>query len=266
MSETPLSNPSRTPTFEEVLALTVANGFAEVHTNMPGRVEAYYEATQLVDVQPLVKHLVLQEDGSTVEETYPVIKNVPVKFPGANGFRITFPVTKGDEVELAFAECSLEVWKANGGIVGPKDSRRFHIADATATLGLHSKKTSWTGASTSAMTLGKDGGPQVVIRSDKIELGSDADNAPTDYVALASLVKNEIKAVRDSLDSLTTKFNTLIADLTANNIVLAAHTHAVSVAVAGPSPALAALQNGSNATGPAQVGDVKSANVLAKSP
>jgi hypothetical protein len=181
--------PSRSPGFGEVLALAIRNGLAEVHTTMPGVVTKWDELTQLADVKPLVMQQVLEEDGSTSSVPYPVLRNVPMIFPGANGFRLTLPVVPGDEVELTFAECSLEVWKANGGTVDPKDARRFHISDATCTPGLHSKQAPWTGVSKTAATLGKDGGPQAVFRAGGIELGGDDANAATEPLILGQLRK-----------------------------------------------------------------------------
>lgn len=247
----------RSPTFDEVLANAVRSGLGEVHTNMPGRIVSYDADKQLCDVQPLVQQQVLQEDGTTASVSYPVLKNVPVIFPGANGFRITLPIVKDDEVSLCFTECSLEVWKANGGIVNPKDARRFHISDATATPGLHSNKAPWKKASKDAMTMGADSGPQVVFRTGSIELGSDSDNPPSDMVALASLVKTELSHLHDKLDSLVTAFNS-------NNSSLQLHTHPLIVAPGGgsgtssPSLQLATLEPGQS---PDPVGDVKSAKV-----
>lgn len=221
--------PSRSPTFPEVLQLALRQGLAEVHTSMPGRVEKYDEATQLVDVQPLVQQRIVKEDGTIELVSYAVIRSVPLMFPGANGFRTTYPVTNGDEVELSFAECSLEVWKANGGIVDPKDSRRFHISDAVAKLGLHSKKTPWTGASKDAMTLGADGGSQVVIRSNKVELGSDAEHAPTEKGVLGSKQKDDLNTMLQSASqACTTAASACTTAVTALTIVTAAITAGAS--------------------------------------
>lgn len=224
--------PSRSPSFNEVLKNAIINGVAEHHTSMPGRVESYDEATQMVDVQPLVQQRILLEDGTIELVTYAVLKSVPLMFPGANGFRMTFPVVKGDEVELTFSECSLEVWKANGGIVDPKDSRRFHISDATAKLGLHSKKTAWTGASKDAMTLGKDGGKQIVMRDSKIEFGSDADHPPTEKGVLGSKQKDDLSTMLQSASQACTNAGTACTTaVTALTIV----TTAVAAGAAGLS-------------------------------
>lgn len=193
-----IDNPSRSPTFPQVLSTAIRQGLEEVHTNMPGRVESYDEVRQLVDVQPLVDQQVLEEDGTTTSISYPVIRNVPVVFPGANGFRLTLPLVKGDEVSLSFTECSLEVWKANGGQVNPGDARRFHISDAICTPGLHSNKTPWTGASKTAATFGKDGGPQVVWRASTIELGGDDQNAPVEAGVLGTTQKTDLDSMLQS--------------------------------------------------------------------
>jgi hypothetical protein len=48
----------------------------------------------------------------------PILINVPVQFPRGGCFLLTFPVTKGDECLIMFAE---------------RDAKRFHsLSDATA--------------------------------------------------------------------------------------------------------------------------------------
>jgi hypothetical protein len=81
-------------------------------------------------------------------------------------------------------------------------------------------------------------GKMFTFTKDGMEIGVN----PTDWMALASLVKAEIKAVRDTLDGLVTVFN--------------AHTHPY---LPGPGPATApSLTTLTPGSPPAAVNDVKS--------
>lgn len=197
----------RTPTLAEVVTRLIEKRLVRVHTCMPARVERYDAEKQLVDVSPLLKEYrdPTVDDEDLVADALPVIVNVPVIFPGAGGFRVTFPVQVGDIVELAFQERSIDKWLEDGGLVDPEDARMHHLTDAVAHVGLHPNNQPWTGASTSHMTLGNDGGKQIHITASGIALGSES---PTDAVALAS----KVGAALDALMGLLTGWTVLAGD------------------------------------------------------
>lgn len=225
----------------------------DVHTAIPAVVDRYDADAQTVDATPQVKAYARQETQD-VAVPLPQVTKCPVVFPGAGGFRITFPIQQGDTVLLLFAEGSIDAWRKAGGLQDPADMRRHHLSDGIALPGLYDATKAWSKASTSGLTIGSDSGPQLVFRGDVIELGGDDENAPTDNVALASLVKNEISKLRDSVAS---GFDTISTAITA----IGSHTHAVAEAVAAKSDSLSALQTPSD---PGQVGDVKSTILKAK--
>lgn len=204
-----MSEPNPTPTLAQVIRTHIEANGLDVHTMIPATVESYDAAKQLVDATPSILKPVRGEDGAVKWEPYGTIYNCPVIFPGANGFRLTFPIAKGDTVALFFAETSLDVWQQNGGQVNPRDHRRFHTSDAVAVPGFKPDAAAWKGASASDATIGKDGGPQVVFRDSTIEAGGNVDDRPTDFVALA-------QKVLDQLNSMAQTFNT--------------HTHMVETA------------------------------------
>ncbi len=256
--------PPRSPTLLQVLNFSIRSFMEEVHTSMPGRVESYDAEKQLIDVQPMVQQIITHEDGTTEPISFAVIPSVPVIFPSGGGFRMSFPITKGDYVLLCFSERSIEAWKSNGGEVNPRDTRSFNLADAFAIPGLHPNPSAWTGAATDAATIGKDGGPQVVFRESTVELGADAANPPTDWLALASLVKSEIQSVRDDLANFKTSYNShthmlsTVTGVTSNAVVGSPSTIIPGGLVGASNPP------GSSVGPPPAVGDVKSTIVKAK--
>lgn len=174
------------PSLADVIRAFVREGAADLHVSIPAKVVRVELDKGLVDAQPLVKEVL---EGQAV--SVPVIPNVPIVWPGAGGFRLTFPIVAGDVVLLVFADRSLDLWLSKGGEVDPQDPRRHALSDAIAIPGLRSFNAPWAGADAGWVTLGKDGGP-----FQPAALGQD---------------------VRDELDDLRTKF--------------ASHTHPVTVTV-----------------------------------
>jgi hypothetical protein len=200
--------PQRTPTLGTVISNALSSRLLDVHTALPAKVEKYDPTTQTVDVKPTLKPYALAEGNVPEPRALPVITNVPLVFPGAGGFRITFPVKVGDVVLLVFSESSLEAWQSSDGQhdLAPGDFRRHNLSDAIAIPGLHTNAKPWTGASSSAMTLGKDGGPQVVARATGIELGGSDADVPLDAVSKGTKLEAD-------LATLITAHQTLLAAL-----------------------------------------------------
>lgn len=161
---------SRSPTWAEVLSAALDSKLADMRVALPGRVERYDASTQLADVKPLLRDTFTAEDGTEQPLSLPVLTDVPVVFPGAGGFRLTFPVRQGDTVLLVFTDFGLDRWKALGGEVDPVDTTRHSLAGAVAIPGLHATNAPWSNAGASGMTVGADGGPQIELREGEIIL------------------------------------------------------------------------------------------------
>ncbi len=219
---------TRTPTLAAILNAVKSQTFADLRVSMPARVEKYDDATQLADVQPLLKESYTDEEGERAIARLPVITNVPVVFPGGGGMRITFPVRAGDTVMLVFSDRSIDSWLAQGGEATPEDERRHHLSDAIAIPGLHPNTAAWSGTEANVVTIGDD-------------------TSASDFVALSTATKNEITALRNTVNTLVTLYN--------------AHQH-LAPPSGGPTTALTpALPS---APAPAAVGDVKSNTVKIK--
>lgn len=193
---------TRTPTLAAILNAVKSQTFADLRVSMPARVEKYDDATQLADVQPLLKESYTDEEGERAIARLPVITNVPVVFPGGGGMRITFPVRAGDTVMLVFSDRSIDSWLAQGGEATPEDERRHHLSDAVAWPGLHPNTSPWNGAEENVVTLGDD-------------------TSASDFVALSTATKNEITTLRNTVNALVTTFN--------------AHIHPASAGTTSPT-------------------------------
>ncbi len=162
--------PASNPSLAEVLNRFGAGLFNALHVALPARVESYDAATQTIFAKPLIRGLFTEEDGSLSQDSLPVIPNVPVVFPGAGGFRLTFPIAVGDNVLLVFADRSIDAFQSGGGETAPADLRKHNLSDAIAIPGLHPSNGAWTGASLTDLTMGKDGGAQVTVKAAEIDV------------------------------------------------------------------------------------------------
>lgn len=103
-----------------------------VHTALPGQIISYDYTTQKASIQPTLNKV--WNDATSVQ--LPVLENVPIIFQESGGASLTFPINPGDTCLLICVERSLDEWLTNGGLVNPKDPRKFDLSDMVAIMGL----------------------------------------------------------------------------------------------------------------------------------
>lgn len=162
-----------------------------IHTAIPGRVESYDAGTQTASIVPMVIPTVpgADEDDGEAEAPLPKLLSVPVIFPRAGDFAITFPVRKGDTVLLVFAERDIGRWRATGERERPIVSTPHGISGAVAIPGLYPSGDALSGVDEDALFLGQPGSFGVRITDERAEVGGSSDAA-----ALASKVDELIDA------------------------------------------------------------------------
>jgi len=168
-----------------------------IHTGFVARVRSYDATRQTCEAAPIVRQRYLNGDS----ERIPVISNIPVKFPSGGGYAITFPLIKGDDVFLSFAERSIDEWKAQGNPdIDPQSKRRFDLADATA-YPIRSPSNALQSADASAMVLGEDSpsGLKIRINGGKISIGTPAAELLNEVDAIASELIDIITAEQQSI-------------------------------------------------------------------
>lgn len=183
---------SDTPSLAELLRRVIDSRLVDVHTSIPGKILAYDADTQEATVAPQVKRAYTDEEGAREVEDLPAIPGVPVVFPRAGGYRVTFPVAVGDTVLLVFSEASIDRWKSRGGCLDPGEDARHELSGAVAIIGLYDFAHALSDAPTDRMSVGKDGGPTIEIDDSEIRLGS---NSASSLLALKSDVTAIINAI-----------------------------------------------------------------------
>ena len=211
-----------TPDWAEIVQAAIASALFDTHTAMPGQVVAVHTDAsgrgQLADVRPCLRNALAMADDAEgfapfVEEDLPIIPRVPIAFPQGGGFAITWPLAAGDFVLLVFAERSIDQWLATA-------SKSRQVAISTGDLGTHTLDGAvalplgpaplghlLSPVSSTAMRLGSDTGKAIYVTSSKVNLGS---SAPTDSVALASKVEDELARISADLSRLTIATETAI--------------------------------------------------------
>ena len=159
-------------TLQEVLSALADTIRLSINTCLPGRITRYDETRQRADVQPLVKLRRLTEESEIAVDTLPVVPAVPVVFPGAGAWRLTFPIQEGSTGLLIFSQASLDRWLVSGGLVDPEDDRRFDLSDGMFIPGLRDFGHPLKSAPLDRLTLGHDEGVQIHIDKDAIRVGS----------------------------------------------------------------------------------------------
>lgn len=108
---------------------------AELHVGFPARVVRVDRA--IVDVQPEVDRNIEAIDGSRVIDALPVIPSVPVLYPRALGYAITWPLTTDDTLFVVCADRNLGEWM-RARATNPGDLRTHTLDGAVALAGLYS--------------------------------------------------------------------------------------------------------------------------------
>ena len=102
---------------------------SSLHCALPGIVASFDALTQTAAVRPALKG----------KAALPLIRDVPVFFPGARDSAVTFPVSAGDECLLVFADADIDSWFETGEVKAAVSARRHDLSDAFAFVGFRSR-------------------------------------------------------------------------------------------------------------------------------
>lgn len=202
----------RAPQLAEVIRRHIDAYNVELSVSIPAAVTSYDPASQKVSCKPLIKEPYLDEDEQRQVLSLPVIPGVPVVFPGAGGFRVTFPISDGNLIIegstvpattglLVFADRSIDRWLSGiGHEVDPEIDHLHSITDAVFIPGLNPFGAALSSAPNDHATLGADSGVQAHFHKQIIALGDEAGN---DFVALAQKVLTELQSISTAFNSHT---------------------------------------------------------------
>lgn len=125
---------------EESLRLALEGAQAQMWTALPGIITAVNLEAQTCSVQPAITGEITGSNGATTAAQLPLLVDVPLVFPRAGGFALTFPVRAGDECLVVFACRCIDGWWQSGGVQPPAESRMHDLSDGFAILAPTSQK------------------------------------------------------------------------------------------------------------------------------
>lgn len=115
------------------------NQAAQLRVAIPAIVESFDAGKQTVSVQPALTENIQAGNDDVKAVKLPILTDIPICFPRANGYCITLPVAKGDECLLVFADMCIDGWWQSGGVQDQMETRRHDLSDAFAIIGVTSQ-------------------------------------------------------------------------------------------------------------------------------
>jgi hypothetical protein len=120
---------------EETFRIAFEGQQSGMWTAIPAQVVSVDLTNMVISAQPLIQGIVEDENGNKTFVALPVLIHVPITFPCAGGFILTFPIAPGDEVLIIFASRCIDAWWQLGGVQRPMELRMHDLSDGFAIPG-----------------------------------------------------------------------------------------------------------------------------------
>ena len=144
--------------FEESLRMAQEGQQSRIWTSLPGIVQAVDLVKQTVSVQLAVQGKTVDENGAVAWAPLPILEDVPIVWPRAGGFVITFPVKQKDECLVTFASRCIDSWWQSGSVGVPAEQRMHDLSDGFATFGPTSQAKKISGVSDANIQIRNEAG------------------------------------------------------------------------------------------------------------
>lgn len=171
---------------EESLRMAIEGALSQLWTAMPATVTSVDLTKQTVSCQPAIKGTQTAKDGSTSQVSMPMLVDVPIVWPRAGGYALTFPIEAGDECLVVFASRCIDGWWQSGGEQAPLETRMHDLSDGFAIFGPSSQSRKLTNVQSDGVELRNDDRTRYVKLTDTATSVVDATaiylDAPTIYV------------------------------------------------------------------------------------
>lgn len=179
---------------------------ADLWTGLPCIVVSVNWTQLTIEAQPAVQGVNVDDTGNETYVDLPVLGDVPIMFPAAGGFALTFPIAVGDEVFVVFSSRAIDSWWQSGGNKNKPIERRMHdLSDGFAIPAqMSNPKTATYGAAASQSNLRlakQDGSAYVEI--------TPAGKTGVYNAATAQTLGAVLQSILTQLQTLTTALATL---------------------------------------------------------
>ena len=205
---------------EEALKVMTENYIQNARVAIPAIIVQFDPQKQTASVQPAIKDTL---QGQSV--ALPELSDVPVQFPRAGGYSITFPVKAGDECLLVFSDMCIDGWWQSGGIQNQAEKRRHDLSDACAILGITSVPKALKNVCMECVQIRNDSGTDyiqiseqgILLKSKNIRI-----EGTTDIVGVTTI--NGSRIGTDGTSTIKGNVN-ITGDAVIGGISFAGHTH-----------------------------------------
>ena len=111
---------------------------ARMRCALPGIIESFDPSSQTVSVRLALRERV-RINGAEMDVDIPLLIDVPAYFPGGSNVYLTYPIERGDECLVVFADLSIDSWFQSGGVQNQSELRRHSLSDGMAIIGFRSR-------------------------------------------------------------------------------------------------------------------------------
>lgn len=147
---------------EESLRMALEGTLARLWTAGPGIVHDVDLEKQTCSVQLAIQGETTGADGTVQRVALPMLVDVPLVFPRAGGFAVTFPVKSGDEVLVVFGARCIDAWYQSGGVQPAAEARMHDLSDGFAIPGPTSQPRKLTNVSATDLQMRNEAGDAYV--------------------------------------------------------------------------------------------------------
>src|ERR1700722_18356087 len=95
---------------EETARLAQEGHQSKIWSAIPAIVSSVNLTAQTIEAQPAVQVRYEDSSGNINWTSLPKLLDVPICFPSAGGFMVSFPIEVGDEVLIVFASRCIDTW------------------------------------------------------------------------------------------------------------------------------------------------------------
>lgn len=144
---------------EETQRLSLDGRQATIWTAMPAIVQSVDFSKMTLTCQIAIKGRMQNPDSTVSSVNISLLHDVPIVFPSAGGFTLTFPIDAGDEVLVVFASRCIDSWWQTGGYENePMEYRMHDLSDGFAIPGPKSQPKKISAISSTSVQLRNDAG------------------------------------------------------------------------------------------------------------
>lgn len=182
------------PGLKDLLDLYRKEIFLNFNCHAIGTVQSFDSSNQTVTATVNYKKVFLEMQSDNTYKNvlvdYPILIDAPVVILGGGPWKLTFPISAGDECLILFNDRDIDNWFSSGQVAAPATQRMHSFSDGIVLVGLLSMSNSiGSYDSTRAVLKNHDGGAMVGVSDTKVKLSNETTTLNTLLQDLVTAIK-----------------------------------------------------------------------------